>query len=86
MVNAQQWLESQKEYNTKEKREQITELDISEKVLESSLDLTSFVNLTRLITKWEINFRFLNLNFLSFNHTLNNGGNILLNLFRLVYL
>jgi hypothetical protein len=28
MVNAQQWLESQEQYRTKEKREQITELEL----------------------------------------------------------
>ncbi|CAG8455788.1 26230_t:CDS:10 [Gigaspora margarita] len=39
---------SQEEYNTKEKREQITELHINKKDLEGSLNLSDFVNLTRL--------------------------------------
>jgi len=38
-------LESQEEYNTKEKREQITELIISYRNLENTLDLSEFVNL-----------------------------------------
>ncbi|CAG8707802.1 38910_t:CDS:10 [Gigaspora margarita] len=36
------------EYNTKEKKERITELDISKKDLEDSLDLSDFVNLKKL--------------------------------------
>ena len=49
MVNAQIWLESQGKYNTKEKREKVTELDISNKNLEGELDLSDFINLKELI-------------------------------------
>ncbi len=49
MVNAQIWLESQGKYNTKEKREKVTELDISNKNLEGKLDLSDFINLKELI-------------------------------------
>ncbi|CFW92725.1 protein of unknown function (LRR and Heterokaryon incompatibility protein HET domain) [endosymbiont DhMRE of Dentiscutata heterogama] len=49
MVNAQIWLESQRKYDTKEKREQVTELDISNKNLEGELDLSDFINLEVLI-------------------------------------
>ena len=45
MVNAQAWLESQEEYNIKEKRNEITELDISKKGLAGSLDLRDFAKL-----------------------------------------
>ncbi|MCE8159264.1 MAG: protein kinase [Candidatus Moeniiplasma glomeromycotorum] len=48
MVNAQEWLESQKEYNTKEKRSQVNKLDISNKNLEGKLNLSDFTNLTEL--------------------------------------
>lgn len=42
MVNAQEWLESN---HPKETRKKITELDISYKSLESTIDLTDFVSL-----------------------------------------
>jgi len=45
LVNAQEWLESQEEYNTKTKREQITELDINAKRLEGKLNLNDFTSL-----------------------------------------
>jgi len=45
MVNAQQWLESQKKYNTKEKRKRITYLNIQAERLEGDLDLSDFINL-----------------------------------------
>jgi len=64
MVNAQEYLDnnypkdgackSEKDWkgnpnpNYGKKREDITELDIARKDLESSLDLTGFVNLTKL--------------------------------------
>nr|CAG8435740.1 12351_t:CDS:2 [Entrophospora candida] len=48
MVNAQKWLESQEQYNTKEKREKIERLDIEEKNLEGHLDLKDFINLKEL--------------------------------------
>jgi hypothetical protein len=49
MVNARIWLESQAKYNTKEKREKVTELDISNKNLQGELDLSDFVNLKELV-------------------------------------
>lgn len=42
VINAQEWLESQEEYNTQEKRNEITELNISNKGLEGSLDVSGF--------------------------------------------
>src|SRR2546421_11971463 len=48
MPKVQQWLESQEEYNTKEKREKVKELDISRKELEEDLDLSDFANLENL--------------------------------------
>lgn len=48
MVNAQKWLESQEEYNTKAKKSEIKKLDISNKNLESRLDLAEFINLEEL--------------------------------------
>ena len=45
MVNAQEWLEIQEEYNTKEKRELVKKLYISNRRLEGKLDLLDFVNL-----------------------------------------
>lgn len=48
MVNAQAWLKRQQEYNTKEKREKVTELDISSKSLKGKLDLNDFINLKKL--------------------------------------
>ena len=48
MPNFQQWLESQEEYNTKEKRGKVKELDISKKELEGDLDLNDFINLEKL--------------------------------------
>ena len=48
MLNTQQWLESQAEYNTKEKRGKITELDISNQNLAGKLDLNEFINLEKL--------------------------------------
>ena len=47
-MNAQEWLESQEEYSTKEKRQEIKELDISNQNLEGKLDLSDFANLERL--------------------------------------
>jgi Leucine-rich repeat (LRR) protein len=47
-VNAQEWLESQEKYNTKEKRNETTKLDISNKNLEKKLNLSDFVNLEEL--------------------------------------
>jgi len=46
--NNKEWLESQAEYNTKEKRKQIIEPDISFKGLKGELDLSDFVNLRKL--------------------------------------
>src|SRR5687767_14407292 len=43
--NAQEWLENQEEYNEKEKRKKIKELDISKKNLEGLLILKDFTNL-----------------------------------------
>jgi len=43
MVNAQEWLESQEEYNTKEKREKAQRLVISEQ-LTGTLDLIDFTH------------------------------------------
>ncbi|KLL03066.1 MAG: hypothetical protein MRECE_30c014 [Mycoplasmataceae bacterium CE_OT135] len=48
MVNAMEWLHSQEEYNTKEKREKIKRLNIKYKKLEGHLDLREFVNLKEL--------------------------------------
>jgi len=60
MVNAQEWLESQEEYNTKEKRAQVKKLNISGfdwnnwkenpnwNKLEGELDLSDFINLETL--------------------------------------
>jgi len=47
MVNAQQWLERQ--YNTREKRNNTKELHIDNRSLEGELDLSDFINLERLI-------------------------------------
>ncbi|CAG8460961.1 16956_t:CDS:2 [Gigaspora margarita] len=48
MSKVQQWLESQEEYNTEEKRGKVKELDISKKDLEGALDLSDFINLEKL--------------------------------------
>lgn len=48
LVNTREWIENQKEYNTKEKRGQITEMNVEEKNLEGELDLSDFVNLKEL--------------------------------------
>ena len=48
MVKAQEWLESQVEYNSKEKREKITKLYVWEKNLEGTLNLTDFSSLEEL--------------------------------------
>jgi hypothetical protein len=48
MTNAQQWLENQEKYNTKEKRQEIKELNINNQNLEGKLDLSDFVNLERI--------------------------------------
>lgn len=49
MVQAQQWLESQEQYNTKQKRQNIKELEISNKDLEGELNLSDFDNLEHLV-------------------------------------
>ena len=48
MVNAQEWLKSQEEYNTKKKRAEVKELNISSKDLEGHLDLQDFIGLETL--------------------------------------
>ena len=48
MINAQEWLESQEEYNTKEKRTRVKKLDISKQNLEGHLNLSDFTNLEEL--------------------------------------
>ncbi|KLL04845.1 MAG: hypothetical protein MRERV_1c097 [Mycoplasmataceae bacterium RV_VA103A] len=48
MVKAQKWLKSKKEYNTKEKREKVINLNISTRGLEGELDLSDFTNLEKL--------------------------------------
>lgn len=48
ITDAQQWLENQEEYNTKEKRVEVESLVIDKKGLEGSLNLSDFVNLKRL--------------------------------------
>jgi Leucine-rich repeat (LRR) protein len=45
---AQEWLNSQSEYNTPEKRAKIEDLDISNKDLKGSLNLEGFTNLKKL--------------------------------------
>ena len=52
MVNAQQWLESQAEYNTKEKRNKVKNLTICYKSLEGSLNLNEFTDLEELDCAW----------------------------------
>lgn len=49
MVDAQEWLESQEEYNTKEKRAEIRKLDIRKQGLEGHLNLREFLNLRELV-------------------------------------
>jgi len=48
MVKAQEWLESQEEYNTKEKRTRVKKLDIVSNDLEGELNLGDFINLENL--------------------------------------
>lgn len=53
MVDAQKWLESQEKYNTKEKREKVTELYVRHRhynydEIEGGLNLNDFTNLERL--------------------------------------
>src|SRR4051812_26473473 len=46
MINAQEYINQK--YSTKKEREQVTELDISNKNLEENLDLRDFTNLEKL--------------------------------------
>ncbi|MCE8162852.1 MAG: hypothetical protein I3273_01200 [Candidatus Moeniiplasma glomeromycotorum] len=45
LKNAREWLNSQIEYNTEEKKNKITSLTINQDDLEGNLDLTDFINL-----------------------------------------
>ena len=81
MVNAQEWLESQEQYDTKEKRSAIKELIISNKKLEGKLNLSDFINLKKLSVAgrrkdWEGFYQWLNINIVGINEKGAGKGNI----------
>jgi len=48
-INIQQWLDSQEEYNTKEKRSKTSELYLNESKLIGELDLNDFIKLKKIL-------------------------------------